>query len=51
MMDTPEQITLNALKVYQQTVVTKIMPVGNLTKMTTEERELIKNWYRSLEKQ
>jgi uncharacterized membrane protein len=37
----------NADKVNTQ-VMQKIMPLGNLTKMTTEEREQVSRWYRSL---
>jgi uncharacterized membrane protein len=37
----------NADKVYSQ-VSQKIMPLGNLTKMTDEEREQVSRWYRSL---
>jgi len=40
----------NADKVYSQ-VSQKIMPLGNLTKMTDEEREKVSRWYRSLRSQ
>jgi uncharacterized membrane protein len=46
--DTDEQIVAEALRIHQQTVVTRIMPIGNLTQMTDEERELIDSWYRSI---
>ena len=49
LVDTPEQVTAQALKIHQQTVVTKVMPIGNMTKMTTEERALIDTWFKSLE--
>ena len=39
----------NADKVNTQ-VMQKIMPLGNLTKMTDEEREKVSRWYRSLDK-
>ncbi len=39
----------NADKVFSQ-VSQKIMPLGNLTKMTDEEREKVSLWYRSLKK-
>ena len=39
----------NADKVNAQ-VIQKIMPLGNLTGMTEEEREKVSIWYRSLEK-
>jgi len=31
--------------IYKQSVVTKAMPIGNLTGMTNEERQKIGNWY------
>ena len=37
----------NADKVYSQ-VTQNIMPLGNLTKMTDEEREKVSRWYRTL---
>jgi len=39
----------NADKINAQ-VMQKVMPLGNLTKMTDEEREKINRWYRSLGK-
>lgn len=44
--DTPEQIRDQASGIHQQTVVTRAMPIGNLTGMTDAERELIGRWYR-----
>ncbi len=46
-LDTPEQIETNSLQIYQATVVTRTMPIGNLTGMTDEERNLISLWYSS----
>jgi uncharacterized membrane protein len=48
--DTDEQISADAERIYQQTVVTRVMPIGNLTGMTDEERQVIAGWYRGLEK-
>ncbi len=48
MLDTDAQIVANAERIYQQTVVTRIMPIGNLTQMTDDEREVIAGWYESL---
>ena len=45
MFETPEQITSQALLIHQQTVVTKAMPIGNLTQITDEERALIDHWF------
>ena len=39
----------NADKVITQ-VMQKIMPLGNLTQMTDEERNMVSRWYRSLKK-
>jgi uncharacterized membrane protein len=47
--DTDEQIVADADRIYQQTVVTRVMPIGNLTGMTEEERQLIAGWHRGLE--
>ena len=45
MYDTPKQIKAQAAQIYQQSVVLKAMPIGNLTGMTDEERTLIATWY------
>jgi len=47
MFDTDEQIAAEALRIYQQTVVLKVMPIGNLTDMSDQERALIGAWYSS----
>ncbi|MDM0108956.1 urate hydroxylase PuuD [Variovorax sp. J22R24] len=44
-LDTPEQVAAHAQGVYQQAVVTKIMPMNNSTGMTDAERELIGKWF------
>lgn len=49
LLDTPEQIRTEATRIHQQTVVLKAMPIGNLTRMTNEERQLIDAWYRGLQ--
>ncbi|MGF1732824.1 urate hydroxylase PuuD [Photobacterium kasasachensis] len=43
-LDTPEEIKVNAPRIVAQTVQTQVMPLGNLTQMTDEERALIGNW-------
>ena len=45
MLDTPERIKLAAPRIGQQTVLTRAMPIGNLTKMTDEERAVIGAWF------
>jgi uncharacterized membrane protein len=45
-LDTPERIRAQARQIYQQTVLSKAMPPGNLTAMTEEERALLGRWSR-----
>ena len=47
-LETNAQIRREAARIYQQVVVSRGMPVGNLTEMTDEERQLIAEWYSSL---
>jgi uncharacterized membrane protein len=35
----------HARAIHQQTVVTRVMPIGNLTQMSAAERALIGRWY------
>jgi uncharacterized membrane protein len=44
MLDTPERIQAAAPRIHQQTIATQAMPIGNLTKMTTDERTLLGRW-------
>jgi uncharacterized membrane protein len=37
-------VVQNAQRIYQQVVVTRIMPLGNVTKITDEERAVIAAW-------
>ena len=46
MFDTPQQIQAYAPRIQAQAISTQIMPLGNLTKMTPEERELVGAWIR-----
>jgi len=46
-LDTPERIRAQALLIHQQTVAARVMPPGNLTGMTEEERSLLGRWFRS----
>lgn len=43
--DTQQQMITQIEQIYQQAVVTKAMPIGNLTGMTNDERMLIAQWY------
>jgi len=44
MFDRPEQIAAHAAEIYQQVVVTKAMPLGNVTEITDQERAKIAAW-------
>lgn len=44
--DNPEQVVALADAIYQQVVVAPIMPLGNKTNMTEEERSIIDQWVR-----
>ena len=46
-MDNIDQVNINAERIYQAAVLTKTMPIGNLTKITEQERDLISQWYLS----
>lgn len=44
MFDTPEQIKQMVDKIHAQTIASQIMPLGNITQMTQEERNLLASW-------
>jgi len=44
--DTNDQVRSEATRIHEQVVVTRGMPIGNLTNMTDEERQLIDDWFR-----
>jgi uncharacterized membrane protein len=44
LLDTPERIKAAAQRIHQQTIATPAMPIGNLTRMTDEERRLLGAW-------
>jgi uncharacterized membrane protein len=44
MLDTAERIRGLAAQLRQQTVLSRAMPPGNLTRMTDEERALLERW-------
>jgi len=46
-LDSPELLAQHAQNVYQQVVVTKIMPMNNATGITDEERTLISRWFQA----
>lgn len=43
-LETPEQIKNQAQSIHEQSVKTKTMPFGNMTRMTQEERDLLGRW-------
>src|SRR3984885_14222285 len=45
LLDTPDAISLNAQRLYQQAVVLKAMPLGNVTQMSDGERSKIAAWF------
>jgi uncharacterized membrane protein len=49
--DTPNDIVKQAAIINQQTVLSKVMPIGNLTKMIPEERALLAQWINNGAKQ
>jgi uncharacterized membrane protein len=46
-VDSPQSVATHAQAIYQQVVVTKIMPMNNSTQITDAERGLIKQWFES----
>ena len=47
LLETDEQILSQATTIHQQTVISKAMPIGNLTGITDDERALIDAWFAS----
>ena len=45
--DSAQEISSWADKIHEQVVVTKLMPLANLTKITEEERSVLARWYAS----
>ncbi|MFK7889849.1 MAG: urate hydroxylase PuuD [Granulosicoccus sp.] len=45
LLETDAQILSQAQSIYQQTVISRAMPIGNITGITEEERTLIDHWY------
>ena len=44
-LDSPESVATHAQAIYQQVVVTRIMPMNNSTQITEAERSLVKQWF------
>ncbi len=47
-LDTEVQIVAEALRIHQQTVITRVMPISNLTDISEDERDLIDRWYQAI---
>ena len=45
--DVPQVVRQNAANIYQQVVVSKIMPMSNTTHITAAERQIIAQWFES----
>jgi len=50
-LDSQEKLLQHAEKVYQAVVLTRTMPLANLTQMTDSERDLVASWYEGLRAQ
>jgi uncharacterized membrane protein len=46
-IDTPDMVKLHAQQIYQQAVLTKVMPLNNATGITDAERALIGQWFKA----
>ena len=46
-LDSTESVKQHAQAIYQQVVVQKIMPMGNATGITEDERALIGRWFQA----
>jgi len=46
-LDSAALLEKNAALVYQQVVVTKLMPMNNATGVTPAERQQIADWYKA----
>jgi len=47
MFDSPDQVRARAPRIAERAVTTKTMPLGNLTGMTEEERQILGAWVRA----
>lgn len=45
--DAPRYVKQNAANIYQQAVVTKVMPMSNTTHISAAERQIIAQWFES----
>jgi uncharacterized membrane protein len=47
LLHAPADLVQNAQRIYQQTVVTRLMPLGNVTNMSEQERAVIAAWVKA----
>ena len=47
LLHTPADILFNAQRLYQQVAITRIMPLGNVTQMTDQERAVVAAWVKA----
>lgn len=47
-LESDAEILAEAQRIHQQTVVTRVMPIGNLTAISEDERAAIDRWYQTL---
>ncbi len=45
MLDTPQRIVTMAPQIFAQAVQAKAMPLGNVTNITDEERDMLAAWF------
>ncbi len=45
LLETPAQISSQAEAIHQQSVLSRAMPIGNLSQMTDAEREVLEQWF------
>jgi uncharacterized membrane protein len=45
LLHTPRDIAQNAQRIYLQTAVLRVMPLGNVTQLSDDERAMIARWY------
>ena len=48
-LDSPSKLEQHAERVYQTVVVTRVMPLANLTQITDSERTLVAHWFEGLD--
>ncbi len=48
-LDSPQKLVQHAERVYQTVVISRVMPLANLTQMTDPERQLVARWFESMD--